>query len=43
MEWDGTEDDQRLLRINLVARMKRMLHDPMAHDLDLGAFLREMV
>lgn len=27
MEWDGTEDDQRLLRINLVARIAELLED----------------
>lgn len=29
-------------RINLVARMKRLLHDPTAQDLDFGGFLTSM-
>lgn len=34
--------DDAVLRINLVAKMKRMLHDPTAQDLDFGTFLAAM-
>lgn len=35
--------DDAAARINVVAKMKRLLHDPTAQDVEFGAFLREMV
>lgn len=34
--------DDAVTRINLIARMKRLLHDPTAQDLDFGGFLTSM-